>query len=223
MPHHEDELRLSELVGSLQSLLLSATDLDDFLKGVAAVASRVVEPPASCGITTRRDGQPTTVASERRPGRSGRQAQYDGGAGPCLEALETGSPVEVADQRYDERWPAFAERAVDLGVRCSLSMPLTVRDQTVGALNVYGYERASDFGDDERRRIEIFAKQASTALTLAMQREDQQRTARQLETALVSRSVIDQAIGVLMAEQKCTADQAFGLLRKRSRQQPQAQ
>ena len=51
------------------------------------------------------------------------KAQYDTGSGPCLEALETGRPVEVIDQRYDGRWPAYAERSVELGVRCSLSMP----------------------------------------------------------------------------------------------------
>ena len=214
--HHEDELRLSELVGSLQDLLLSTTDLTSFLEGVAVVASGVVEPPASCGITTRHEGAPTTVATSDTRAAMADQAQYDTGTGPCLESLQTGLPVEVLDQSVDPRWPAYAARSVDLGVRCSLSMPLTVGDQTLGALNVYGYDRPREFGDDEKQRVKIFASQASTALALAMQRNEQQTTAQQLEEALASRSVIDQAIGVLMAEEKCTAEQAFELLRKHS-------
>ena len=63
MLFHEDAMRLSELIGSVQNLLLSTNDLDDFLEGVATVASQVVEPPASCGITTRHEGDPTTVAT----------------------------------------------------------------------------------------------------------------------------------------------------------------
>lgn len=216
MSHHEDELRLSELVGSLQDLVLSTHDLKSFLEGVALVASQVVEPPASCGITTRHDGPPTTVATSDVRAALVDQVQYDTGTGPCFEALSTGLPVEVADQRYDARWPAYAERSVDLGVRCSLSVPLTIDDRTLGALNVYGYDRPREFGEEEKQRVETFAAQASTALTLAMQRSQQEATARQLETALASRSVIDQAIGVLMAAEKCDADQAFDLLRQHS-------
>lgn len=216
MSYHEDELRLSELVGSLQDLVLSTHDLKSFLEGVALVASQVVEPPASCGITTRHEGPPTTVATSDARAALVDQAQYDTGSGPCIEALSTGLAVEVTDQRYDARWPAYAERSIDLGVRCSLSIPLTIDDQTMGALNVYGYDRPREFGDEEKRRVETFAAQASTALTLAMHRQQQHATAQQLEQALVSRSVIDQAIGVIMAEEKCTAEQAFDLLRQHS-------
>jgi GAF domain-containing protein len=168
MSHHEDELRLSELVGSLQDLLLSTHDLKSFLEGVAVVASQVVEPPASCGIMTRHDGPTTTVATSDARATLVDEAQYDTGTGPCLETLSTGQAVEVTDQRSDDRWPPYAERSVALGVRCSLSMPLIVGDQTLGALNVYGYDRPREFGDDEKQRIAIFAAQASTALTLAI-------------------------------------------------------
>jgi len=217
MSYHDDELRLGELVGSLQTLLLSTHDLQSFLEGVATVASNVVEPPASCGITTAHDGQHATVATSDARAAQVDQVQYETGTGPCLETLATGHPVEVLDQRYDARWPAYAERSVELGVRCSLSIPLKIEgDRTLGALNVYGYDRPREFGADERRRVELFAAQASTAITLAMQRAEQQSLAHQLETALLSRSVIDQAIGVLMAQEACPADQAFALLRKHS-------
>lgn len=217
MPYDHDDLRLGELVGSLQTLLLNTNDLEGLLEGVAAVASKVVEPPASCGITTEHEGRPATVASSDARAAEVDRAQYDTGTGPCLDALASGQVVEVTDQRHDARWPAYAERSVALGVRCSLSIPLIVDgDRTIGALNVYGYERSHEFGDDQRRRVELFATQASTAITLAMQRREQQAVAHQLESALLSRSVIDQAIGVLMAEEHCTAEHAFALLRRHS-------
>lgn len=217
MPHHPDELRLSELVGSLQTLLLSTNDLDSFLHGVAAVAATVVEPPASCGITIQRDTQPVTVTTSDARADQVDQAQYETGTGPCLEALATGERVEVFDQRHDDRWPAYAERSVALGVRCSLSIPLADDgDRILGALNVYGYDRPREFGADERQRVEAFAAQASTAIRLAMQRSDQQDVVQQMAKALESRSVIDQALGVLMAQEQCTTDEAFDLLRKHS-------
>jgi len=216
MPYHPDELRLSELVGSLQTLLLSTNDLETFLHGVAAVAAKVVEPPASCGITMHHEGRPVTVTTSDVRAAQVDQAQYDTGTGPCLEALATGLQVEVTDQRHDDRWPAYAERSVALGVRCSLSIPLADDHETLGALNVYGYDRPREFGEDERHRVETFAVQASTAIRLAVQRSEQQHVVTQMEEALLSRSVIDQAIGVLMAQEQCTTDQAFDLLRKHS-------
>ncbi|KAA1428716.1 GAF and ANTAR domain-containing protein [Nocardioides antri] len=217
MPYHDEELKLGQLVGSLQTLLLSTNDLESFLEGVAAVAAQVVEPPASCGITTQPDGRPTTVATSDARAAEVDQIQYDTGTGPCLDTLEHGLPVEVLDQRHDDRWPAYAERSVALGVRCSLSIPLTLDgDRTLGALNVYGFDRPREFGDDERRRVELFATQASTAIALAVQRKEQQNLAQQLEKALLSRSVIDQALGVLMAQEKCSSQRAFELLRVHS-------
>ena len=217
MPYHEDELRLSQLVGSLQSLLLSTNDLESFLEGVALVAAKVVEPPASCGITTKLGGQLATVATSDARAAELDEVQYESGSGPIIETLSSGLPVEVTDQQTDDRWPDYAARSVELGVRCSLSIPLVVDgNRTLGALNVYGFDRPREFGEEERHRVEVFAAQASTALELAMQRREQQHVADQLENAVRSRSVIDQAIGVLMAQEKCNSEQAFDLLRQHS-------
>ncbi len=92
---------------------------------------------------------------------------------------------------------AYAERAVALGVRCSLSIPLTVDGSRVlGALNVYGYDRPREFGVDERRRVEQFATQAAMAIALAVRRSEQQAVGRQLEKALHSRAATGGPDGV---------------------------
>lgn len=190
---------LGELLKRLQTLLLSTEDLQEVLVGLAGLASSVVEPPAACGITTLYDGRPTTSASsDDRAGLVDEQ-QYATGTGPCLDALATGEVIEVPDQATDTRWPAYGNRATALGVRSSISLPLKVEGRTVGALNVYGYDRPRTFGDDELRRLRFLADQGSTAIALKMRDQAGVDRSHQLEMALVSRSVIDQAIGVMMA------------------------
>lgn len=171
---YDDEIRLAELIRSLQTLLLSNTDMKTFLEGVAAVAGSVVDPPASCEITAIVDGRPTTVATTD-----------PGGA--------------------------------EVGVRSSLSIPIRTADgRMLGAVDIYGYDRPREFGEGERERLQSFADQAAVVLALALQREELQQLTVQLEHALVSRSVIDQAIGILMAQERCDADAAFDLLRRHS-------
>lgn len=204
------------LLGSLQSLLLTGPRLEDFLAKVAGLAAELVQPAASCGITTRYDGRPRTVATSDERASMVDEEQYRFGAGPCLETLESGTVVEVPDQRTDDRWGSYRDRAYELGIRCSLSIPLVVDAQTVGAMNLYGYDRAHAFHGVERQRAETFAAQASTALALAVRHTEQTEATEQLEQALASRTLIDQAIGIVMAQQRCDANTAFDLLRRHS-------
>ena len=185
------------------------------LAELAQLAAHVVEPPASLGITVSRNGQPFTVANS--DGRAARvdETQYEVGEGPCLESLRTGAVVNVPDQGSDRRWGAYAQRASEHGVCSSLTLPLTVNRGTAGALNLYDFDRPHAF-DQHRQYAEIFAAQGSTALTLVMRQGLEMETHNQLEQALTSRTVIDQALGILMAQQRCTADEAFTLLREHS-------
>ncbi len=207
---------LVEIFGAVQSLLLSTENVEDMLRELVVLAAGIVEPPAAVGITVTRDGQPFTVATSDRRANELDETQYDIGQGPCLTSLETGEIVEVVDQRLDDRWPEYARRANEQGVRCSISLPLTVDNAPVGALNIYGYAKPNSFSDDELRAAAGFAAQASVALTLLTRHVKQAEVSEQLEQALTSRSTIDQAIGVLMGQQRCTAEDAFALLRANS-------
>jgi GAF domain-containing protein len=107
-------------------------------------------------------------------------------------------------------------QAREQGLRSSLSLPLFVKDTSVGALNLYSFDRIHAFDDDARAHFEGFAAQASTALMLALRQAKHQATNQQLEAALVSRTVIDQALGIIMGQQRCTAHEAFDILRAHS-------
>ena len=207
---------LVETFSAVQELLLSTHNVESFLDELATLAAAVVEPPAGVGITVRRDSAPFSVAiSDERAARLD-ETQYDIDDGPCLAALRTGAAVEVEDQRSDRRWGPYAARAAEQGVRSSLSIPLLVDGATVGALNIYNFAKPYAFDRRQRQYAEIFAAQACTALTLVMRQAQQLQVSEQLEQALTSRTVIDQAIGVLMGQQRCTAEEAFALLRKHS-------
>ena len=138
--------------------------------------------------------------------------QYQHDQGPCLTSLYTGEVVHVEDLVEDDRWGEYRSRALAHGVRSSLSLPLTTGDGTVGALNVYA-GRPHAFSDIDRGYAEQFAAEASRALALAVLLAERIEMSAQLEEALATRAVIDQALGILMGERRCTADEAFELLR----------
>ncbi|TDC48727.1 ANTAR domain-containing protein [Jiangella ureilytica] len=207
---------LTELLGAVQNLLLNAPRVEEFLTDLAKLAADLVEPPASCGITTSYDGQPRTVVTSDPRAALVDEGQYEGGWGPCVHALATGDVVEIVDQESDPRWPEYRVHAVALGVRSSLSLPLVVNGDVIGAMNLYDFDEPEAFDIQNRRRAETFATQASTALALALRQVHDAELAEQMEQALATRSVIDQAIGIVMAQQRCSAEQAFATLRKHS-------
>lgn len=207
----------AEALHTLYRLLLTTPAVESLLGELAVLASRIVEPAVSCGITVHYGGEPLTVASSDARAPMIDEEQYHVGEGPCLEALRTGRPVDVTDQDTDERWGAYARRAREHGVLSSVSLPLLVDGRSLGALNLYSDRSPNAFEDDEVRRGAFeFADRASVALTLAIRHLEQDRTARELEEALASRTLIDQAIGVIMAQQGCDAHAAFDLLRHQS-------
>ena len=199
---------------ALQSLPLASPDLEAFLSGVARLAADVV-PSASCGITVHRDGRPATVASSDERAEQLDEIQYGAGEGPCLQAMDTGTVVDVPDLVADHRWTHYRPHALEHGVRCSVSFPLTVDNMTVGALNLYG-RTPHAFDAGARHRAETFALQAAVAITLVIRTLGLIEDGVDLERALSSRTIIDQAIGILMAQRRCTADQAFAVLRAQS-------
>lgn len=91
--------------------------------------------------------------------------QATDGDGPCLQALGTGEAVGVEDYGLDERWPTTSERAAKVGIRSSLSLPLTTGEHVLGALNVYSNAPAA-FGQEAVSSLEAFAQQATTSLFL---------------------------------------------------------
>ncbi len=110
---------------------------------------------------------------------------------------------------------ARAACALAHGIASALSVPLAGGPGVRGALNFYAGQPAV-FTTDRQERAEGLAEETSRALRLAVRLTDQVQLTRQLETALASRTVIDQAIGIIMGQNRCTAAAAFEILRRAS-------
>lgn len=200
----------------LVSLLLATHGVNDFLNNLAQVAARSLPTPMSCGITMSRGSGPHTVASSDAVAESVDENQYGEGTGPCLEALRTGTVVAAPDLIAERRWAGYPAYAVACGVRSSLSLPLVSEGQTVGALNLYAGQTHAFDGESVLPQATALAAQGSAVLSVALRQARQTELTEQLREALASRSVIDQAIGIVMGQQRCDSATAFAVLRSAS-------
>src|SRR4051794_14929946 len=153
-----------------------------------------------------------TVASSDTRASQVDEIQYGHDEGPCLHALHTGQVVVIDDLAADDRWGAYQMPALGHGIRSSLSLPLRTNGVVLGALNIYA-TAPRVFGLQERVVAGGFADEASRALALAVRIADRTEMSEHLQTALTSRAVIDQALGIIMGQNRCTADEAFDVLR----------
>ncbi|CAM5435829.1 ANTAR domain-containing protein [Streptomyces violaceorubidus] len=136
--------------------------------------------------------------------------------GPCRGRRRDGSALYSSDLATEDRWPAYTEYALGTGVRCVLALPLAVEGETGAALNLYGIEPDSlAQGLDAAR---TFAERAADAVNEALRIERQHASAADVRTALLSRSVIDQAVGMLMARERIDAHRALERLRRASQE-----
>jgi GAF domain-containing protein len=210
---HRQPVDPAEALERLGSLSLRELSMDSLLQTVADLAKTVMpgNPEASVSLLVR--DRPSTIVSTGALATDLDETQYDEGHGPCLHAARTGELTEISDTRADDRWPDYAPRAVEHGNLSSLSVPLSIdeKEQVTGALNIYA-RRPYAFDDTSRSVATRFAPYAAVAAGNLYAYQSARDMADNLQLALESRSVIDQAKGILMERYKLTADRAFQLL-----------
>jgi GAF domain-containing protein len=123
--------------------------------------------------------------------------------------------VLVDDMAAEVRWPDWATRATAAGAHSSLSVGLPVHEQVSGALNIYSLDPKA-FDEDAIVLAQTFAGYAAVALANAHLYDVTATLAQQLQAAMESRAVIEQAKGILMGQRRCSADEAFAILAKLS-------
>ena len=133
--------------------------------------------------------------------------------GPCPECFRTGEPVSAAELgEAAERWPTFAPEAMEVGFRAVHALPMRVRSVTIGALNLFR-NRAGVLSGPDLRAAQALADVATLSILQHRRHSDSELLASQLQHALNSRVVIEQAKGVLAERSKVDMEEAFALLR----------
>jgi GAF domain-containing protein len=202
-------------LAQLGRMRLSDHSMDSVLDAIVVLIGKCLPGDVDASVTLIRHGKPFTAAFSGDLAKELDERQYGQGAGPCLDAATYGRPVDVPDVTADERWPDYLPVAADRGCRSMMSVPFPVHEQLSGGLNIYA--RETGVVDDEARGFaKRFASYAAVVAGNMLAYEQAREQAQNLEVALESRAVIDQAKGVLMERFKLTADQAFQTLSRLS-------
>jgi GAF domain-containing protein len=199
---------LTELAG----LLTATSSFEDLMQKIADLSGRAVPAASTCGITLSENGHVITVASADPLARLLDEQQYEVDDGPCLQAMRTGRIVLSDDLSRESRWDGYPAKAVAHGVWSVYSSPLVVGERPIGALNLYA-TTAGAFTEDSRDAAMQLTALAAATVTAALRHYDEATLTDHLRTALSSRSVIDQALGIIMGMQRCPPDTAFDILR----------
>jgi ANTAR domain/GAF domain len=213
-PNRDDLAEITADLSQTVQTLFSAGSVSDTLARVVELAVDTIEGCDYAGIFVAEGATVTTPVSTSSVVERADLLQRQCGEGPCLDAVAHGLIFYADDLDGDIRWPRFAPEAMNIGVRSMLALPLST-SPSVGALNLYArYPDA--FGVVDRAKATILASMAGLALTVAHTLEDEERRTEHFMTALESREIIGEALGILMERERVTSDQAFDILRRAS-------
>jgi GAF domain-containing protein len=205
-------IKSTDAFAELGRIDFSETNLTTALATVADLAKRTISGADEVSITLVGAGGAHTAAYTGERAMTVDEWQYQQGHGPCLAAAAANLTVTVPDMAGESRWPAWVDRAIDAGVHSCLSIGLPLRECVSGAVNVYA-GKPHAFDDDAVVLAETFGGYAAVAMANA-HLYNSATLADQAHAAMDSRAVIEQAKGIIMAERRCTADEAFAILAK---------
>lgn len=202
----------SETSDTLDQAMVRSSGLDTLLRDLTDRAVQEVPGAAACSITVRRADRLLTLAGSAGLPSGLDQRQYENGSGPCVAAAGTGTEQYSPDLAAETRWPEYTRYALATGVRTVLAVPLDVAGASGAALNLYGgCPGALAAGREAARALAV---RVTDTVTTALRIERGRQSAADVRTALLSRSVIDQATGILMARERIDAGRALERLRR---------
>ena len=216
-----DQARASDredVAGRLQELVLESLDVGDFLGELAEYAGVFFSAPGikvRCAFTVLRRKKSATVASSDSQARMLDEVQLEFGEGPCLAAMQEMTTVHVPDVASESRWPAYMSTVAGHGVGSILAVPLALEGETRAALNLFS-PRPHGFSGEDITGAEEFADQASKSLRLALRIAQLTEARNDLTAAMQSRTAIDIATGIIMAQNRCGQEAALRVLKTAS-------
>jgi uncharacterized protein YigA (DUF484 family) len=211
--------RYGDLVESLTDLARTLTETEsvrDTLQSILALALRSIPGCHAASITVLDDKeQPGTIAATDEETYELDRRQYLLHNGPCMDAALRQQVNRWSLHEAERRWPDFTDLAEQMGLRSYLSAGLGLAGRRLGALNLSSRD-PDGFSQLDEDFIALFTVPAAAAIVVVGRYFEACDLVAQLEQALPSRAVIDQAIGIVMAESRCDAEQAFAALTRAS-------
>ncbi len=213
----EREPAVSAVFVALTSDLATGSDVVDVLSGLTASCAQLLDIASAGLLLADRRGALHVVAASSDATRVLEMFQLQIEQGPCVDCFLTKAPVSVGDLSQErERWPRFVDAAYRQGFVSVHAVPLRLRERALGSLGLFG-ARAGELNEQDRALAQAFADVASVALVQDRVAADTNLVNDQLQAALHSRVVIEQAKGILAHQGELDMDQAFAALRRFSR------
>jgi transcriptional regulator with GAF, ATPase, and Fis domain len=208
---------LSETFVELTDTMVADFDVIDFLHVLTDRSVQLLDVSAAGLLLADPRGELRVVAASSEAARLLELFQLQNQQGPCLDCYRTGQPVAAADlATAEQRWPRFATAARQAGFAAVQALPMRLREQVIGALNLFRAD-AGAFAPEDVRVGQALADVATISLLHERNVRRSDTLNEQLQTALNSRVVIEQAKGKLAERLGLDMDQAFGLLREYAR------
>jgi GAF domain-containing protein len=207
-----------DIAGQLQDLVLDSVDVSEFLNELAVFSGDYFSGPVNkvrCAFTLLRQKKPATVASSDAYARELDEIQLQFAEGPCLSAMYEDSTIHVPDVRTEMRWPEYMDAVAKCGVGSILAVPLELEGESRAALNLFSLS-PHGFSGDDIEGAEEYAGQAARAMRLALRIARLTDARNNLTAAMQSRTVIDIATGVVMAQNRCSQEAALQILKSAS-------
>lgn len=209
--------RVREVFIELTDTLVTDFDIIDFLERLAARCTELLGV-AACGVVLAdHHGELNLVAASTEQARLLELAQLQNAEGPCLDAYRTGRPVQCADLAGPQvPWPAFSGAARTAGFAAVQALPMRLREQALGALNLFSTE-PGPLDADTVAVGQALADAATIGIVHQRALARSEIVAEQLQAALNSRIIIEQAKGFLAERFGLTVEDAFTALRRYAR------
>ncbi|GAA2569326.1 GAF and ANTAR domain-containing protein [Winogradskya consettensis] len=206
--------RLAKIFVEVADTLVDDFDLIEFLQTLTYRAASLVGAGAVGLLLADERGKLEFMAGSDEDVSLVELFQLQTDEGPCLEAVRTGRPVVNVDLGAAAgRWPRFAPRAAAAGFHSVHAFPLRLRSQVIGALNVFGTSLGGNLTDADVPVIQALTDVAAIALLQERAIRQGEVLSEQLQGALNSRVVIEQAKGVVAQSMGLTVDEAFVVIR----------
>lgn len=211
------EQRLLRAFAVLADTMVDDYDVVDLLQTLVETCNQVLGTTASGVLLADDNDELDVVASTSEASRLVEVMQLSASAGPCIESFQTGRVVSVPDiSRSPDRWSMFRSKALDLGFNAVDAVPMRLRDQTIGTLNLLRAE-TGELPEDDLIAARAFADVATIGILHERTLAESSRVRQQLQTALDSRVLIEQAKGVVAYTRRISVEEAFTVIRQYAR------